>query len=291
MKKYFSPSVCFLIILAISFFLMSISPRLYSVTWVLGWLCTVLAGLKIVNRFADRFSGLFADLIHWVHAMVFEAFGVICMMCFRPLGYIWKLQSKGGSSQPILLIHGYIHDSSAWIYLRWQLVRHGFAPVYLLNLRSPFLSINNYIKQVEARASQIAQESGRQDLILIGHSMGGVVGSLYALHNAPPGSVTDVITIASPLSGTYVARIAIGPDAREMERNSDFLKNLPEEIRKNQKIRFFQIATKTDELVIPYTSEIVEGSSERQYLLNDIGHASLLYSPRVSRKIISWLIT
>lgn len=256
---------------------------------IFGWICIGLAGLKIVNRFADCFSCLFADLIHWIHAMVFEFFGIICMLCLRPIGYIWKLQSKQGTGQPILLVHGYIHDSSAWIYIRWQLLRKGFAPIYLMNLRPPFLSINEYVKQVEARTAQIANETGRQDLILIGHSMGGIVSSLYALHVAKPGTVTDVITIASPLAGTYVARMAIGPDAREMERNSHLLKNLPEEIRKTHKIRFFQIATKTDELVIPFTSEIVEGSPERHFLVNDIGHASLLYSPRVSRKIISWL--
>jgi triacylglycerol esterase/lipase EstA (alpha/beta hydrolase family) len=256
---------------------------------VFGGICSGLAGLKILNRVADRFSGLLPALIHWIHAMVFEAFAIISMLCLRPIGYLWKLQSKGGSRQPILLVHGYIHDSSAWIYIRWQLVRHGFAPIYLLNLNPPFLSINDYVKQVEARVLQIAKETGRQDLILIGHSMGGIVSSLYALRVALPGTVTDVITIASPLAGTHVARIAIGRDAREMERNSDFLKSLPKEIRKSKKIRFYQIATKTDQLVIPYTSEIVNESSERRFVLNDIGHATLLYSPRVLRKILSWL--
>lgn len=268
--------------------MMSKILEIHSFAQILGWIFIVLAGLKIVNRLADRFSGLFASLIHWIHAMVFEFFGIICMLCLRPIGYVWKLKSNG-SGQPILLIHGYIHDSSAWIYLRQQLVRTGFGPIYLMNLRPPFLSINEYVKQVEARARQIADETKRRDLILIGHSMGGIISSLYALHVAEPGTVTDVITIASPLAGTFVARMAIGPDAREMERNSNFLKNLPEEIRKNDRIRFFQIGTKTDELVIPYTSEFVEGSSERRFLVNDIGHASLLYSPRVLQKIISWL--
>lgn len=275
MKKYFPPAICFLLILALLFSLIS---------WLtLAWICVALAGLKIVNRFPS-------SLIHWVHAMVFEFFGILLVWCLRPVGYLWKLQSKGGDGRPILLIHGYLHDSSAWVYHKWQLRRHGFGPIYMLNLGYPFLSIHEYIKKAAIKASQIARETGRSDLILIGHSMGGIVSALYAIRSAPLGTVTDVITIGSPLAGTHVAKIAFGPDAREMERNSEFIKGVPAEIRKYQnKIRFYHIATKTDQLVIPYTSELIEGPSDRQFVLNDIGHVSLLYSPRVARKIISWL--
>ncbi len=285
-RKYFPPVVCGFLILAFLFFFCSIWLSSFL---VYGWIFLGFAGLKILNRLSDFFPASISFFIHWAHAIVFELFGILLAGLLRPLGYIWKLESRGGDGQPILLIHGYLHDSSAWIYHRWQLRSHGFGPIYMLNLGYPFLSIRDYVKKVEAKVSQIKKETGRKDLILIGHSMGGIVSALYALRAASPDTVTRVIAIGSPLGGTHLARIALGADGKEMRRNSELLKKLPEEILSHPKIRFYHIATKTDQIVIPYTSELVGAVLDRQYLLNDIGHVSLLYSPRVSKRIINWL--
>jgi triacylglycerol lipase len=272
--QIFSPFIVGLLCGALFFFSLSLP----------FWGCFVLglALLKIVNRFPSK-------LIHWIHALVFEAFALILMWCCRPLGYIWKLQSRKGNGQPILLVHGYFHDSSAWIYHRWRLLSKGFGPIYMINLKHPFLSLTQYVKKVEMKVAQIEKETGRKDLILIGHSMGGIVSSLYATTSATPGTVTDIITIGSPLQGTYMAKIALGKCGREMQIGSTLLKELGEKIRQNKTIRFYHVASKTDEIVIPYTSALADSQLSELYILNDIGHATLLYSPRVSEKIISWL--
>lgn len=287
MRKYFPPIVWTFLVLALLFFYLATGS---SFALVCGWIFIGFAAVKILNRLSDFFPSKLSSLIHWIHAMVFEVFAVLLVLLLHPLGFLWKLQSKGGDGRPILLVHGYLHDSSAWVYHKRQLRKHGFGPIYMINLGYPFLSIQDYVKKVEARALHIAKETGRKDLILIGHSMGGIVSAMYALRFAPQGTVTDVVTIASPLAGTHVARIAIGSDGREMERNSQFLKGFSEEIRKSRMVRFYHIATKTDQLVIPYTSELTGGGIDRQYILNDIGHVSLLYSPRVAQKITSWIL-
>lgn len=254
-----------------------------------GSICLGLFVLKCLNYWADRGDGKFCSFIHWIHASIFEAFGIMIVWCLRPIGYLWKLEMRCGKGQPILLVHGYLHDSSAWIYLKRQLKLDGFGPIYMLNLKHPFLPIAEYAKQVERRAIQIELETGRSDLVLIGHSMGGLVSSLYATEVAPKGKVTDVITIGSPLAGTYVAKIALGPDGRQMERGSEFLKHLRNSILSSRGIRFYHMGTKTDELVIPYTSAFIEEKGAKQFMVNDIGHVSLLYSPRVAEKLIAWL--
>jgi triacylglycerol esterase/lipase EstA (alpha/beta hydrolase family) len=210
------------------------------------------------------------------------------MWCLRPVGYLWRLERKKGKGQPILLVHGYMHDSSAWIYHIWRLTRQGFGPIYMLNLKHPFLPIMEYAKRVEAKAQQIEKETGRKDLILIGHSMGGLVSSFYATQVAPEGKVTHVITIGSPLAGTYVAKIAMGPNGRQMGRGCVFLKDLKASILSSKGIQFYHMGTKTDELVIPYSSAFIP-ENKQQFIVNDIGHVSLLYSPRIADKIISWL--
>ncbi len=255
------------------------------------WGCVflTLAGLKIVNQFADMSDGFLSRFIHWIHALVFEAFALVIMWCCRPFGYLWKLQSRSGKGKPILLVHGYLHDSSAWIYHRWKLSSQGFGPIYMINLKHPFLPLAKYVQKVEMKVSQIEKETGRRDLILIGHSMGGIVCSLYATRKAPQDTVTDVITIGSPLQGTHMAKLAIGPGGREMKIGSELLQELDLELRKNKTIRFCHIGAKTDEIVIPHTSALPSSHLSEQFTVNDIGHASLLYSPRVAKKLISWI--
>jgi len=254
-------------------------------------LLAVLGVVKISNRFACLLPESLRQIVHWIHSMVFEALAVLTTFCIRPLGWMSRHRATGcpEKGRPILLIHGYLHDASAWIYLKRSLCKKGFGPVYTLNLVHPFRSIGSYAKRVAERAAEIAKETGRQDLALIGHSMGGLVASWYAARCAPQGKVSDVITIGSPLAGTRVASIALGPNGREMRRGSGFSQALREEIGKSDSVRFYHIASRTDQLIVPYSSALMGFHPEREYLIDDIGHMTLLFSPRVGERISEWL--
>jgi pimeloyl-ACP methyl ester carboxylesterase len=189
--------------------------------------------------------------------------------------------------RPILLIHGYLHHAKVWGLQKKWLEALGHGPIYAINLGIPFQSIRTYAEKVQKMALKIAEEQGRSDLILIGHSMGGLVASWYATKLAKPNTVTDLITIASPLYGTPVAKIAIGPNGREMESNSPFLKELQALMKENKKIRFYHIATETDFFVIPGHSAFFKENPHAIY--RNIGHTSLLLSRRVADQIHEWI--
>lgn len=241
-----------------------------------------MGGIQLVNSFAPRFP--FSRMIHWLHAMTFELFALVgvAVLRFIPTKYRCK-----GDGKPILLVHGYVNHSSVWLFFKRRLEALGFGPIYAINLGHPFRSIQCYAEKVKAMAEQIAKETGRNDLILIGHSMGGIVSSLYATKFALPNSVTDVITIASPLHGTPMAHIGLGPNAKEMRPRSELLAKLCEDISKNQEIRFFHLGTKTDQVVVPGSSAILQ--ENKHFLVEDLGHASLLYSKRTSHQVAEWL--
>ena len=86
-----------------------------------------------------------------------------------------------------------------------------------------------------------------------------------------------------------LAVLGIGMSAKEMRRNSDFLKELDKKLLLEENINFYHIASRTDQLIRPYTSALLGNKEDRQYILNGIGHASLLYSKKVNNKIASWL--
>src|SRR5690606_32817974 len=117
--------------------------------------------------------------------------------------------------------------------------------------------------------------------ILIGHSMGGVVSSLYATKLAPEGSVTDVFTLGSPLNGAPMANLAgMGPNGREMRPGSPLLAEIREGIeRKKGSIRFYHVGSDADTLV-PADSALA--GSGLKFRITDLGHTHLLTSKKVS---------
>jgi triacylglycerol lipase len=259
----------------------------FSLTAALG----ILGGIKILNSFGSLFPAPLNRTICWVHSLVFEAFAIGFSFLMRPFRYVGLASGKCGleKGRPILLIHGYLQNATNWIFLQRLLCRRGFGPIYTLNLSHPFRSIADYAELVSQKAMAIAKETERNDLTLIGHSMGGLVSVWYASKVADQGKVGDVITIGSPMGGTKLAAIAIGSNGREMQRGSDFVRQLQEELQQNNRIRFYHIASKADQIVLPYSSALTGLHPEREYLVDDIGHMSLLYSFRVADKIEEWL--
>ena len=251
-------------------------------------LAVVLGGLgaiRWVNHFAKN------PIVSWIHAMAFEFFAVSASFLLRPFGYVKKINQKSGpeTGRPILLIHGYIQNASNWIYIKRFLSQKGLGPIYTLNLLPPFRSIRDFGDLVAQKAKEIAEETGSKELTLIGHSMGGLVSLWYAMKIASPGTVRQVITIGSPIAGTHLAKIAIGPNGREMERGSEFVQELGKELGKNSQIPLYHIGSKIDQITVPYSSSITGHHPEREYLVDDLGHMTLLVSSRVARKIEEWL--
>lgn len=248
--------------------------------------------LKILNNAASKF--FFARIVHWMHAIFFEVLAFVGVIFLRllaflpfPNAFLQPKLKKNKSDTPILLVHGYCNNKSVWAYIRWRLEQETNNPVYAINLGYPFHSINEYANRVTSLADQIRTETGSSKIILMGHSMGGLITSLVATQD--PARISSVFTIGSPLRGTHLARVGFGRNAREMQRSSPFITELHTKLGENTKIRFYHIGTKTDQLVMPYNSCVLGTCPDREFLFEDIGHASLLFSPRVANLLVHWL--
>ncbi len=242
-----------------------------------------MGGIYLLNLIAPSLP--FFRAIRWSYAMTLEIFAFVGVVLLR---FLPTKESARGKGQPILLVHGYLNHGSVWLFPKKRLEGFGLGPIYTIHLGHPFRSIRQYAQKVKEKAEKITKETGRKDLVLIGHSMGGLVCSWYATQLAPVHKVTDVITIGTPFFGTPLAQIGLGPNAREMEPDSFFLKELRAGIARKKGIRFYHLATKCDQLVRPFSSALLP---ENEHLIfEDIGHASLLYSKRVTDQIARWLL-
>ncbi len=255
-------------------------------------ICAFLGTAKALIWGTEDFSLLWKRPIQWAHALLLEALAIGFGICLRPFALFSRSDSPSKTlkqGRPILLVHGYLHNASAWFFLQRSLRWAGLGPIYTLNLHRPFASIRDHALSVARQADLIAQKTQRNDLVVIGHSMGGLVGAWYALNIAPEEKKIDVVTIGSPLQGTRMAALAPGLNGQEMRFGSDFVQNLFEEMRSSKKIRFYHIASSADQIVVPWTSALSGCNREREFLVEDLGHMTLLFSPRIAEKIHSWI--
>ena len=227
----------------------------------------------------------------YLSALSEEVLATALFILTFPVGFFWHRPwtQRRNQGRPILLLHGYSHNQSAWVALRLRLRRAGFGPVYSLSLGPTSRSMKKLSQEVDQMAQSIEKETGVKELILVGHSMGGIVAAYYNEELAPHGKVSHLITIGSPLAGSRLATLHANEGMREMWPGSPFCETLRGKIKENHYTRYCQVASRFDNIVYPYHSSLLEGESENQLLLPATGHMGLLLSPQVARQIITWL--
>jgi triacylglycerol lipase len=285
-KKYFAIA---LVIAAIAGAILPVClPASIALFALASWYLWSAAIIEI-NRAAE--GTRLEKPMHLLHAAAMELNSAVASAALFPLTLFQNYHGPKGNlkGRPILLVNGYLSFGSTWQYQRQRLIEAGLGPVYTMNIGSG-RSIITYAKQVQEKVSQIQAETGRNDLVFVGHSKGGLVSSYYATHLADPAKteITDIITIGSPLAGTPLAYLAPGYDASEMRSGASFHQELRKKIQEHSHIRFSHIASEADE-VVPLSSALLGEDRSRQMVLKDIGHLGLVFSSRVADQVCAWL--
>jgi triacylglycerol lipase len=105
--------------------------------------------------------------------------------------------------------------------------------------------------------------------------MGGLAARAY-LDRHGAGRVAKLITLATPHHGTWLARLGIGRDARQMQPGSTWLSALKPVAAD---LPALAIWSPVDNFVAPQESARLDGTPEM--MVPDVGHLSMLFSPAV----------
>jgi triacylglycerol lipase len=234
--------------------------------------------MKVVRVVLGILFEIVAALVMLGGAVVYSAFSLI----YRPpkIFYPWEK----GDKNPVLMIHGYFMNASNYWLMKARLRRDGWGHLYTLSFSPPWASIPVLSQQVKARIDKILDKTGAKKVDIIAHSMGGLASRYYIKRLQGDKKVSRLITLASPLAGTYSAYLWLGSCAREMCPGSKFLKDLdfrPEEFPRLPQTAMY---SDLDELVIPHRSAAT-GKKELDAFLPNLGHAAFLYSPRAYQKV------
>ena len=202
-----------------------------------------------------------------------------------------EIRGPTSNETPLLLVHGYLHNRTAWIDLLKRLYDAGFRNVYLIDLGSPFLPIETSAQRVATKVQAIMDETGRKDISIVAHSRGGLVSAYYAecLASETGAQVSKIITLGTPFRGAPSANLVSIKAAKQMRPGSVFLERLAEE-RKKTTVEYFHVASEGDAYVYPTTAAIPGGTDDKhKAVFSSLGHLSLLYSSDVADQVIDWL--
>jgi triacylglycerol lipase len=185
-----------------------------------------------------------------------------------------------GERQPVvLLVHGYLSNRGLWWRLRRRLRASGFA-VATVNLEPPFADIDLLAEQLHVRIEALIRETGVERVALVAHSMGGLTARAY-LRRHGGRRLTMLVTLGSPHHGSRIARLAPGRNARQMQPESVWLRQLGE--TESFAIPVVGFWSSDDELVVPQDSCRLAGA--REITFAGLGHLSMPLSRAVAQRL------
>lgn len=189
----------------------------------------------------------------------------------------------------VLLLHGYCCNRGLWAPWLRQLRARG-VPCQALTMEPVFGRIDDWVPAIEAAVVALTRQTGRPPL-LVAHSMGGLAVRAWLAAQPDAGQadarVQRVVTIATPHQGTWMARFAHTPNARQMRRGHPWLATLAAGEGAARRARFTCFYGHADNIVFPATTATLAGADNRH--LAGVAHVAMAFRPEVFDEVLRLL--
>ena len=224
------------------------------------------------------------------------------------------LQYKDKPCVPVLLVHGYFSNRGIFWQLRKRLMAAAVGPVYTLNLEPLLGGIDSMVPVLGRRIEQVCKEANASQVIIVAHSMGGLVTRRYMANlvatavaktmatavttttattmpmphegvNETPMRVKRFITLGSPHHGSEMSGFSIGQCVREMRLASPWLSALEQAEAGMEHPPTLSIYTLNDDLIYPPESSKLDWA--HNISVAAVGHVSMLFSKPITERIIA----
>lgn len=179
---------------------------------------------------------------------------------------------------PIVLVHGFYSNAAFWHPMKPMLRAAGWNNIFSLNLEPLFTSIDDYALQLERRVEEVCVRCGSDSVVVVGHSMGGLVARACA--RRVPGRIRHVVCLGSPHLGTVLARLVPSVTTRQMRRGSDWLNDLN---RGDPGVPITNIYSEHDNIIVPQASAALPGTES--IAMRGVGHLEMAFSTAVRQAL------
>jgi triacylglycerol lipase len=205
---------------------------------------------------------------------------------FQPFEMWFVRHPKRASADgalPVILIHGIYCNAASWWWMHRRLAASVSNPIHLLDVEPPWGSIDEFARQLARCIERVCADTGAQQVVLVGHSMGGMVSRACLTLPGIAHRVVKVVTIGSPHHGSRHARLGFGADARELVWGSDWMQRL-NGTPASTAVPIVSIYSRHDNFVAPQESCVL--TAARMVPLDGVGHLSMLFSREVAGVVV-----
>jgi pimeloyl-ACP methyl ester carboxylesterase len=181
---------------------------------------------------------------------------------------------------PVVLVHGVVDNRSAFRLLETSLRRRGFRHISAINYPITTIDVRAAAQQLADHVERVCEETGAEQVHLVGHSLGGVIARWYVQCDGGDARTASVVTLGAPHTGTHAARLLPLPVLRQLRPGSDILRALAAPAR--CRTRFVSVWSEQDAVVVPRrAAALVHADLDVTNVeLRGVGHLALTSHPR-----------
>lgn len=187
----------------------------------------------------------------------------------------------GERALPVLLVHGVLCNAGVWSRVREHLRAAGIGPVFALSYGPPLASIERFAEQMHDSVEAIRGRTGCAQVIVMAHSMGGLVALAY-LRRFGAAHIRRLVTIGTPYAGSHHAGWFPGASLAQLRPGNAWLRALdPRAPQAGPPV--VSLWSWHDSMVTPQTSSLLEGACN--VALTGVGHNALLAEPAILERV------
>ncbi|MEV6282613.1 alpha/beta fold hydrolase [Kribbella sp. NPDC051770] len=248
----------------------ALSPRVLQGAAVeLGWLTTHLAmyPLGLVGGAGSRADRLSLDRL-------------------TPAQRSLLVGDVRAAGTPILLAHGIVDNHTVFALMRRQLLRRGFTRIHTFSYSPLTLDVRSTARRMAAEVEALCEESGSDQIHIVGHSLGGLIARYYAQRLGGDERLHTCVTLGTPHQGTVAARLLPWPLVKQLRPESDLMAELAEPAP-DCATRFVAYYSDVDQLIVPQRRAQVRHPDliAQNVRINGVGHLSLPFHGDVVHRI------
>lgn len=175
----------------------------------------------------------------------------------------------------VLLVHGFVCNRGLWN--RWLARLHAQrVPVVAVNIEPVFGGIEDSAAVIDEGVRKLHTATGLAPVV-VGHSMGGLALRHWWANRGDDQRVHHAITIGTPHQGTWLARLAMSRNARQMRQGSRWLLELAAREPAGRAKRFTCFYSHCDNIVFPPAMATLPDADNRH--LPGVAHVHMVDHP------------
>jgi pimeloyl-ACP methyl ester carboxylesterase len=239
----------------------------------------------------DRLSG--GKTKFWLASGIFSScLSLFLVAIFYPAGFCKRLWHPEADTHchfpPVILVHGIYHNPAAWTLYHWWLKRAGFKNVYAFSYNSWHSNFDECLQQLNTFVKKICFLLPGRKVILLGHSLGGLLCRAYADATDMQSDVAAVITLGTPHQGSKMAVLGLGRLVKNLAYRGPLIEEM-EQCSPNPDILRVAFYSPVDNMVLPNEALRSRCPTWSHQRISPISHVAVLFHRPTAKQIMEYI--